>query len=115
VDGKLANKFELDFNSVSPDGQLIARMQVQLDALKQWARAVEARQYQLQEGLLTMIGNFETLASILVNKQEVTEEAIAAGRHAFLEKIRQLQEEQMTVAQKKTELWTPNNKIVPVD
>jgi hypothetical protein len=110
----LANKFELDFDKTGPNGELIARLQVQLDALKQWARVVEMRQNQLQQGILTMVGNFEALAAILVNKQEVTEQAITEGRDAFMQKVRELQEEQMAAAQKKPELWTPN-KIVPVD
>lgn len=111
----MANKFELDFNSTGPsNGELLARLQVQLDALKQWARIVEARQHQLQEGILTMVGNFEALAGLLVRKEEVTEQAIADGREVFLQKIRDLQEEQMA-AQQKPEIWTPNKKIVPVD
>ena len=112
----MANKFELDFNGTgpgaAPSGELIARLQVQIDALKQWARVVEMRQQQLQEGILTMVGNFEALAGLLVSKQEVTEEAIVAGRNAFLQKVRELQEEQMA-AQQKTQIWTPNNKISP--
>lgn len=112
----MANKFELDFGTTGPGGnELLAKLQVQVDALRQWARVVEARQHQLQEGLLTMVGNFESLAGLLVNKQEVSEQAIADGRNSFLQKIRELQEEQIAAQQKATEIWTPNRKIVPVD
>ena len=111
----MANKFELDLGNSTPgNGEVLARIQVQLDALKQWARVVEARQYQFQEGILTMVGNFEALASLIVRKEEVTEQAIMDGRNEFLQKIKKLQEDQ-AAAEQKPEIWTPNKKIVPVE
>jgi hypothetical protein len=106
----LANKFEFDFNSPAQSGELIGKLQTQIDALKQWARMVEARQLQLQEGLLTMVANFESLASLLVNNQEISEQAITDGRDEFLKKVRDLQEQ--ALAQKKTQLWTPDGNPV---
>lgn len=107
----MANKIDLDFTG-SPKDETIKKLQTQIEAFHEWARTVEFRQHQLQEGILTMVGNFEALAGLLVSKQEVTEESITEGRNAFMDKIRELQREQAE-AQKKPLVWAPNNKIVP--
>lgn len=109
----MAQKIDLDLNSfgvAAGTKETLEKMQVKLDAFQRWAQIVEARQFQFQEGILALIGNFETLVGLLMSGEPITEEAIQAGREAFLEKIREHQE-QAKVAAAKPKIWTPDTKL----
>jgi uncharacterized protein YydD (DUF2326 family) len=83
-------------------------------ALYQWATIVENRQQYLQDGLLNLVGSFEGLVGLIIEKAEVTTEELNIRKEKFLEQIKKLQEEARAKAVKKTDLWVPeSSKIVP--
>ena len=108
----MAQKFDLNLNT--PGGPSVTELQVQLEAFRQWAGVVEARQIHFQDALLNLVGSFDGLVGLLINREEVTQEAITAHREQFLMRIRQLQE-QARAESEKPKIWTPGEpKIVPV-
>lgn len=87
-------------------------LQPQLDAFKQWAHIVEQRMFQMQNGLLNLVGSLDGLVGLLIAGAPVTEEAIAEKRMEFLRQVASAQEEARKAQEEKSSLYVPDKKIV---
>ena len=82
-----------------------------VDALFEWARAMENRVGQLQMGILSLIATVDVLVGLLVHKMEISAEAVELARVEYLAKVEEIQRAE---AKAKPSVWTPpQSKIIP--